>query len=183
MFYCLVYYLQEHIDQINKIRIKYDPTYNLVDPHVTLIYPLPSSIGKNNITNHVTEILKKWTPIDIQFGGLTKSWDHWLFLTLLSGESDIIRLSDDLYSGFIAEFRRADIENIPHVGLGLFAENQSDYDWKDPQKFKFDEKSYNLALAEADSLKLNFQSTVDILDLLELNNDLTEIKTIKKFSL
>ena len=183
MYYCLVYYLHDNIDKINKVRVKYDPTFDVVDPHLTIIFPLPSSIGKNLFIKYIENILKKWKPIKIQFGGFRKSWDHWLFLTLLSGESEIIRLSDELYSGLIAEYRRNDIEYIPHVALGLFLENQSQYDLKNPEELTFDEKTYRLAKSESEALELNFQCTIDVIDLLELNSDFTEIKTIKKFTL
>jgi len=183
VYYCLVYFLHDNIDQINKVRFKYDPTFNVVDPHLTIIFPLPSSIGKNRIIKYIGNILKKWKPVKVKFGGLKKSWDHWLFLTLLSGESEIIRLSNHLYSGFIEKYRRNDIEYIPHVALGLFLENQSQYDLKSPEQLIFDEKTYSLAKSEAQSLELNFQCTIDVLDLLELNNDFTKVKTRKKFTL
>jgi len=183
LYYCLAYFPKVETDRINKIRQRYDPTYNLVSPHLTVIFPVPSSVGKKRIINHIDTVLKNWRPFQIHFGGLKKSWDHWLFLTLKNGESEIKRLSKELYSGFLSEYYRDDLEFIPHIGIGLFIKNNSQYDYKNPQQLTFDDKTYQQALSEAESIGFDFKCIINNLELLELNDDFTRIRPIKKFVL
>lgn len=148
-----------------------------------VMFPVPASTGKAKIIKHIESILKNRQPIEIYFGRVKKSWDHWLFLTLIEGEQSIKKLYTEIYSGFLSQHRRDDIEFIPHIGLGLFLKSKSQYDPKNPKKLEFDEETYRQALSEAESLDLNFKCKVENLNLVELNDDFTEIKPVKKFIL
>lgn len=183
MYYCLVYFPKKETYGINKIRIKYDRNYNLIEPHLTILFPVPSSVGEKRIIKHIENVLKERPPIKIRFCGFKKSWDHWLFLTLKEGENEIKKLYVELYSGFLSEYRRYDIEFIPHIGLGLFVKGDSKYDPKNPSALTLDEKTYKQALSEVELMDLDFQCTVDNLDLIELDDDFTSIKTVSKFLL
>jgi 2'-5' RNA ligase len=183
VYYALVYFPKIKIDRINKLRQKYDPTYNLIASHLTLLFPIPASLGKDRIINHIETVLKNLQSIKIRFGGFRKSWDHWLLLTLTEGNAEIRKLYIELYTGFLLEYRREDIEFIPHIGLGLFIKNNSEYDLKNPKELIFDEETYQHALLEAESLNLDLQCTVDNIELVELNDDFTKMENIKNFSL
>lgn len=150
---------------------------------MTIMFPVPTSAGKVKIIEHIDNILKSQHQIDLNFGRLEKSWDHWLFLTLKEGEKVIKKLYTEIYSGFLSQHRRDDIEFIPHIGLGLFLKSKSQYDPKNPRNLTFDEETYRQALAEAESMDFNFKCTLNILDLVELNDDFTEIKPVKNFIL
>ena len=181
MYYGLVYFPKIQKDRINKLRSKYDPTFELIDPHLTIIYPVPASVGKNRIINHITEVLKDWNSFELNFKPLVKSWDHWLFLSINKGKMEIKKLTMELYSGMLSEFYREDIDFIPHIALGLFIKNKSKYDFQDPEKLIFDEESYQKAYLEAKQMNFDFECMIDNLDLVELTDDFSEIKTIKKF--
>jgi len=182
MYYALVFFPRTKINEINKIRQKHDPTFNLINPHMTIMFPIPDLALKGRIIKHIENVLKKQKSFQIHFGELKKSWDYWLFLTLKEGEQDIKKLYNEIYSGFFSQYRRDDIEFIPHISLGLFLKNQSEYDIKNPEELIFDEDTYRQALAEAKSLNLDFQCTVDNLDLVELNDDFTQIMPVKNFT-
>jgi len=183
MYYALVYFTKVQDEPINKIRQKYDPTYGLVDPHLTIMFPVPATAGKAKIIRHIDKIVKEWRPFQIHFSGFTKSWDHWLFLTLKEGDEQVRELWAGIYSGLLSQYRRDDIEFIPHIGLGLFVKDAAQYDLKDPHEFAFDEEAYRRALSEAEATIPDFWCTVDKLDLVELNDDITGIKSIKVFTL
>jgi 2'-5' RNA ligase len=183
MYYGLAYFPKVEIEGINLIRKKYDPTYGIIDPHLTIMYPVPSSLSEKRIIKHIDTVLKKWRPFKIHFGGFKKSWDFWLFLTLNKGESEVKRLSMEIYSEFLSEYRREDIEFVPHIGMGLFIKNQKHYDFKNPRKLFFDEKKYQKALSEVKTLGLNFSCVIDNLELVEINENFTTIKTIRVFYL
>ena len=181
MYYALVFFPIAKIADINKIRKKFDPTYNLINPHMTIIFPVPGSAGKERIIKHIENILKRQKSFQIHFGELKKSWDHWLFLTLKEGEQDVKKLYNEIYCGFLSQYRRDDIEFIPHISLGLFLKNQSEYDIKNPEELIFDEVTFRQALSEAKSKNLNFKCIVNGLSLVELNDDFTQITPVRNF--
>lgn len=181
IYYGLVYYPENEKESINKIRQKYDPTFNIIDPHLTIMSPVPFEVGKLRIINHINHILKNRHPIKIQFCDFKKSWDHWLFLTIKEGESEIKELFMEIYSGILLKYHRKDIEFIPHISLGLFVKNYKQYNLKNPKKLIFDSETFNDALLEAKSIIRKFNCTIDNLDLVEMRSNLKRIKSIKKF--
>jgi len=42
MFYALVHFPAITTTQINQLRKEYDPQVNLIDPHITLVFPIDS---------------------------------------------------------------------------------------------------------------------------------------------
>ena len=183
MYYGLVYFPKKELISINKIRKKYDPTYSIIAPHLTILFPVPSSIGKLKIIKYISNVLENQPPIKIHFDDYKKSWDHWLLLTIKEGELDIKKLSTELYSGILSKYQRKDIEFIPHIGLGLCVKNYKEYALENPKKLIFDKDKYRCALLEAKSTIRNFKCTVDKLNLVEADNDFTKIRTIRKFIL
>lgn len=175
MFYALVHFPEIDIININRLRKKYDPTYKNFDPHITIMFPVPDSEGEDRLLAHIKSILKNWEVFPIQLGGFVKSWDHWLFLTLQEGKLEVIQLYNEIYSGILSNFRRTDIEFIPHIGLGLFIKENENYNFKDPQKLEFDEQLYNRGLSEAEALGLNYRCYFDKVNFLKLTNDLSKI--------
>jgi 2'-5' RNA ligase len=175
MFYALVHFPDIDYSRINQIRKKYDPTYRIIDPHFTLMFPVPTSIGEKKLTRHLTAILKTIKPFPIHVAGFVKSWDHWLFLTLKEGNTEIIQLYDRIYSGILSSFKRSDIPFIPHIGLGLFTKQGTQYSFLDPKEVEIDKKRYGKALQEAESLGLEYKSHFNKVSLLKLNHNLTKI--------
>jgi len=78
---------------------------------------------------------------------------------------------------------RRDIEFIPHLALGLFIKDISDYQYKAPGKLPFDEEAYNSALEEAKSLELDYRCVFNKLHLTEIDDDFTTISIIREFEL
>jgi len=120
MYYALVCYSEIEFQHINIIRKKYDPTFNIVDPHITILFPVPETVGQENLINHITTIVKNQRPFPIHIYGFEKSWDNWLFLCLKRGNDEIVSLYKELYKGILQKYQRSDIEFIPHISLGLF---------------------------------------------------------------
>src|ERR1051325_10646116 len=112
MLYALVHYPAVDVERINRLRRKYDPQFDLIAPHITVMFPVPESIGKHRLLSHIESVLPHWKPFPIHWKGLRKSWDEYLFLVLEGGEAEVIRLHDDLYTGLLSEYRSKD---IPYV--------------------------------------------------------------------
>ena len=167
-------------EAVGAIREKYDPTSGFIEPHVTVLFPVPASVGEEELIGHVENVLSGWRPFKIRLGGFHKSRDHWLFLTLTEGEAEVKRLNRSLYTGILAEYRRDDIEFVPHLGLGLFIKQGSTYSWDSPKAADLDRARYDEALTEARALPLGSSYTVDRFHLMRVPGELIEWTTGKR---
>ena len=183
MYYSLVHFPNIDKNQINNFRKKYDPYINLIDAHITIIFPVPGSVTKDQLINHINKILQNWKSFDIHIKDTEKAWDHWMFLLLEKGNTEINKLHDELYSGMLKPFLRKDIKYIPHIAIGLFIKEVAVYDLKDPQKTNFDKNTYEDALKEVKQLNFDYNSTVNKLSIVEINDDFTKSILIKEFQL
>ena len=183
MFYALVHYPNIDTRHIEEFRRKYDPHCDLIRPHTTFIFLVPESAGESNLISHIENILNHWSPFPIQLKGLYKSWDHWLFLTLAEGNENVIRLHRELYSGMLAAHHRSDIPFVPHLGLGLFARKDANYDIRDPRDVSLDVEDYAHALREAEQLNLDYSCVIDRLHLVKISDDISQIVWSKEFHL
>ena len=155
MVYVIVIYPNlEDDSKIQELRKKYSPYYNVIKPHITLVFPFPD-MDMEEVENHVSKILKNFTQFNLRLVGLVKSFDNWLFLGIEEGNDKIVELHDQLYTGILREHLRKDIEFIPHVGLGLF---------------KTDEE-YQKAENEAKKLNLNYKCKAKSIYLIHLRDD------------
>ncbi len=155
MAYALVHYLNINREGINKFRQKYDPQVDLIEPHITLVFPILEFIDQDSLTLHIKNILSAWKPFPIHLKGLQKSWDEYLFLMVQEGKEDVIKLHDELYTGVLAEYCREYTPFIPHLTLGVFSKNKV---------------QYSQALEEAQQLDLDYRCMVDKLNLLKIND-------------
>jgi len=186
----LVHYPEINTGKIESFRKKYDPTHKLIRAHLTIVFRIGQLVSKQSFADHVRAVLKHWKPFNIKLNGFTKSWDHWLFLTLKKGNDKVIRLHDELYGGILTPYLRTDIQYIPHIGLGEFIkEGEVDLlkrmrlHLKAPARIALDEARYKMALEEARNLNLSYSTKVEKLQMVEINDDLTIAKDVEEFSL
>jgi 2'-5' RNA ligase len=168
MVFALVHYPNIDARRINQFRRKYDPQADLIEPHITLMFPLPESVGEERLVAHLEGVLKSWQPFPLHLRGLQRSWDGYLFLTVQEGGADIIGLHDEIYTGMLAGYRRDDIPFVPHLTLGVFSEHAS---------------GYHQALGEAERLGLDYRCRMDRLHLLKLYDDRSRIVWSREFRL
>ena len=167
MKYAVVIYPElEDASKIQELRRKNDPYFNVIAPHITLVFPVPE-MDRDAIVNHVTEILRDFAPFNIRLKGLTKSFDNWLFLCVEEGNEKIIELHDRLYTGMLEKHLRTDIQYIPHIGLGLFETD----------------KEYRIAESRARTLNLDYESRIRSIYIIHLKDDLSEIDWTKELPL
>ena len=86
-----------------------------------------------------------------------------------------------MYTGLLAPHRRHDIEYIPHIGLGYFG--AEGYDLTAQSVAPLDESRYAEALRMAEEANLDFETQVDRLTLMEIDNEFTTATLVKEFSL
>ena len=170
MYYALVSFPKVDTVFIDRLRQKYDPTVDLIEPHLTVVFPVPESLGKRELVRHCAAVLQGWRSFPVVAGPVTKSPDHWLLLTLRQGAAAVTQLYRDLHSGLLSDFARPDIFQ-PHMSLGHFLKAGRTYDWSNPSGADFDEERYAQALREAKELDLELSWMIDGLDLVELPDE------------
>ena len=52
-------------EPIGSFRRRYDPTVDLLGPHLTLVFPVPTSVGFDAIRAHVGDVLARTRAFDI----------------------------------------------------------------------------------------------------------------------
>ena len=189
MYYGLVYYPQfdpELRELIDEIRRRHDPTVQRSKPHITVLFPVPDSEGESQLISHIQSVLSDWSPFEIRLGGFHKSDDHWLFLTLTEGESQVKQLYRSLYTGILEKYRGDDTamrKFVPHLGLGLFMKKRSIYDWDNPQEADFDRHAYEEALQQAKGLPLSSSYVMDKFHLMAIPDEVLDWATGKRASI
>jgi 2'-5' RNA ligase len=174
MHYVLLIYPTVGEDLVGRIRRTYDPTVDVVRPHVPVVYPVPESLGRERLVAHIQTVVAGSRPFEIRFGGLCKSPDHWLFLTLAQGREHVEDLHRSLHTGLLAEFGAGDREFVPHLGLGLFLREGATYDWENPRADDFDAPRYEAALREAQALCEGPAERIDTLHLVTTPDEVLE---------
>jgi 2'-5' RNA ligase len=177
--YALAHFPNIDTTKINELRDEYDPYKDLIDVHITIVFPV--DVERQALENHIAEILAGWTPFTVHLNGLHLSFDQWLFLIVEEGNDKLVRLFEAMYTGLLALHRRHDIEYIPHIGLGYFG--MEAYDLTVQSVAPLDESRYNEAIRRAEEANLDFETQLDRLTLVEINDQFTKTVTIKEFSL
>ena len=167
MVYALVHYPAVDTQHIDALRRKYDPQVDLISPHITLLFPVPDSIGESSLVSHLEHVLSNSASFPIHLRGLEQSADHYLFLLFQEGRAEVIHLHDQIYTGILAPYLRTDLPYVPHVTLGSFV----------------DAEVCSQALRDVGCVPLNYHSALDRLHLVKINEDRSRILWSKQFLL
>lgn len=138
----------------------------MIEPHITLVFPLQESVGEQSLASHIDGVLSGWRPFPIRLKGLLQSWEDYLFLSVAEGSENMIHLREELCVGMLAAYRRDDIPFIPHVTLGVFTG---------------DTGRCAQVLIDAERMELDYESYVDRLHLVKINDDRSRIVKSKEF--
>ena len=164
--FALLHYPAIDSASVDRLRSKYDPQFNLIGPHITIVFPLVDTIAEDALFDHIEATLSHWSPFPIRLNGLQKSDDGYLFLILQDGKSEVIRLHNEMYRGILAHYRRNPESFVPHLTLGAFGRESSKY---------FE------ALKEAEQLNLDYVCLLDRVNLVKVNEERTQIVWERRF--
>jgi 2'-5' RNA ligase len=170
-------------EPIGSFRRTHYPTAHLIAPHLTVVFPVPVTVGRDAFGEHVREIVSRTPAFDIRLHGLDKSWDHWLFLTVEEGRDEVVALHDALYAGVLGPYLWAEHPYVPHVGLGHFAVER---DTRDPLELRtraLDRARFDDARQEAESLQLDYTGAFDSVHIFGLDEELTHITPLEEIPL
>lgn len=112
-------------EKIESIRKKYDDLYDLIEPHITLVFPFESNIEGEVLRKDIESKLKNLKPFKLSTGKVESSGDYGYYLFLLIDESeDILKsLSESMYQGKLKSFQ-ASWDYKPHITIGRFANEE-----------------------------------------------------------
>ena len=182
MYFGLVYYPPIDHQGFHDFRKKYEPYHALLSAHVTFIFPVPATIGRNKLEKHIKEIVSDWKPFDAHFCTVEKTWDHWMYLFAKQGHNSIIELHDQLYEGMLKPYLRKDLPFYPHIGLGLFSKENYDFD-NPTANLSLDNVKYEQARKEFEKLKFDLWCTIDKLTLVAINAEYSECRNLSEFEI
>ena len=157
----------------------------LIKPHIDICFPATNSLDEQLLSSHIEHVLSGWSPLVIQLGGF-RSRHHWLFLTLQEGAAQLKRLNQELYTGYLAQYRKEPKEGhefVPHIGLGLFIKKGCTWDYRNPRESDFDQERYEEALRQTQALPLPSSVLVEKLHLTTCPDVVIEFTTGKRASL
>lgn len=184
MYYSVVHYPDIDTTKIEDLRRKYDPTSGLIKAHFTLVFPVNTDlVTEDELVDHIQKVTRHHKAFRAKVLGFEKSWDNWLFLGLEDGKDEAVALHDELYSGLLESHWRKDIPFSPHISLGQFNQEGSNYSLKSPEAVPFNDEKYTLALKEAKEAGLVYETSIDKVTLIKLNDDFTEILETRDFDL
>jgi 2'-5' RNA ligase len=161
----VVHYPRLDDPRIDAFRRDHDPFADLVDEHVTLLFPVPAA--PTAVIAHTRAIAAEVDAFDLHIVGVRKTWDHWVYLTMQEGREEIVRLHELLYAGPLAAYRRTDLPFEPHIALGFFG--LGEYDPLDPTVIELDRPRYETARARAEALRVDVWRRVDTLSVVALD--------------
>lgn len=121
-----------NIELIQNIRKKYDRLYNIIPPHITLVFPFTDNISNEDLYIKLKELIKDTKKFNVKFKGLSLSDDNFIFLNCVIGLENIIDLHDKIYNNILPTHLKKNIKYIPHITLGKSnnIENLKDFDYE-----------------------------------------------------
>lgn len=134
-----------NIKNIDEIREKYDPLYNFIAPHITLVFPFQSEFVKDELIEHIENQLKEVTPFQIIAKGITGASDGYVFLDIKKGNDNIIEIHDKLYTGILKPFHNRYIPYVPHITVGKLE----------------DEKCHKAVVEELSDFDVEFRTVIE----------------------
>lgn len=161
---------KKDFDFIQNYRKVNDPKYySLVDPHFTIVFPIPN-FSESEFIDEVVRQTAGITKFDFAIRCATINQDasgefFHEFLVPDEGYSHIVKLHGKLYSGKFFDNLRFDIDFIPHIGIG---------------------NSEDVLVCKKNINRLNSQNllingSVQVLDIVKYEND--KIETVETIEL
>ena len=106
------------INLIQAIRDRYDPLAQKIAPHITLVFPFESEILSSELHQHLHNKLYDWKLFNITLQGISCESENYLFLNVVQGQKEIIKIHDLFYSGLLNKFLSKKHIYKPHLTVG-----------------------------------------------------------------
>lgn len=112
-----------NINEIQKIRKKYDELYDKIMPHITIAFPFNKNISNEELKKALQEITKKIKPFKIKCSGITLKKDekiqkYYIFLNIVDGKETIKKIHNQIYNNIMPDIDIEKYNYEPHITLG-----------------------------------------------------------------
>lgn len=107
----------DNMDIINKVRNKYYRLANLINPHITLVFPFKDEISNDELITKLSSLLKDYSPFKVTLKGVSLSDDNYILLNCIEGNKEILKLHDAIYEKVLPNHYKKSIPYIPHITL------------------------------------------------------------------
>ena len=92
----------DQLAAIADLRRRYDPIEDLVQPHITLVFPFESEITDRKLRDHVRTCVRSVAPFRARLSQVTGHEGDYLLLNVKHGNNELVALHDLLYGGPLA---------------------------------------------------------------------------------
>jgi 2'-5' RNA ligase len=110
------------IERIEAFRERHDPMASLVPAHLSLVFPVPTSLTRLQVETHVRRVAAQWPPIPVSFRAVRMYANEFVFLMASRGAASIGALHDKLYTRGLQPHLRRDLPYEPHITLARHAD-------------------------------------------------------------
>lgn len=115
----------EQEEKIQNVRKECDKLYNIIAPHITIVFPFLDEITDGELIVSIKVIMSKIKKFSVKFQGISFSDDNYIFLNCVSGNDQIIYIHDLIYNDLLKK-HLSDKKYIPHITIGQ-KDNLKDY--------------------------------------------------------
>jgi 2'-5' RNA ligase len=105
-------------ERVARFRDRFDPHAARIAPHVSLVFPFPTTLTATQVASHVKRVTAGWPVLPVSFRGVESIQNRFAVLMCDLRAAAITELHDRLYSGVLAGHLREDLEYQPHITLG-----------------------------------------------------------------
>ena len=142
---------QPEPDPVVTLRRQFDPLFESLRAHITLVFPFESDLSPDALRRHVEDAVYGSGPITVRLAEVTGARDvvdadlRYLFLNVKRGNDALVKLHDRLYRGPLEPYVSREFPYTPHVTLGRLNGNTA----------------FRAALQVASSAAIAFEATLD----------------------
>lgn len=119
--YCIYAQFQsDELSIVEEIRKKYDPLFNKIPPHITLVFPF--HFEKSNvveIVNKIEAVIRGIIAFPFEATGVNFQKSY-CALNVTRNSSIFEKINNELYTGVLEQFRLKTITYKPHLTLGRY---------------------------------------------------------------
>lgn len=116
--------LGDALNDIESFRRKFDPLYDKILPHATLVFPFESDLPTEELRQYLVDCVAGIHRFELSFGTPVFQTGGYVWLPIETGASVVRKIHDTLYCGPLHRYFREDIPYVPHLTIGRFSNEE-----------------------------------------------------------
>lgn len=108
--------------RLNDFRQKFDPKYNVNEPHATLVAPFSANLMTPELDQHIAQIIAQFKQQTITASGFYITPQGYIFYTFVQSSAELLQaLYDRLHQhAALVQHKEKDHPFLPHITIGKF---------------------------------------------------------------